>query len=360
MADTRAATGLTVQDWDDQFFVEYIQESQFAILYGEGENSIIQVKENLTKKKGDTVTYALINRLTNAATTGTNTLEGNEEDMSQRSYALTVDKRRHAVRIAEMEEQRGALSIRGAAKPALKTWADENTRDAIIAAMHSKGGVAYASATEAQKDTWLSNNSDRVLFGAAKVNHVSLDHSTSLATVDGTTDILNKDAIELLKRIALTASPKIRPYKDEGNNKRYFVAYAHPYCFRDLRASLVGTLDDTTAAGQAIRLFEGGDLLWDGVIIKELDDMPVLTNVGSGGTTDVAPVFFLGAQAIGYAVAKRWKSMTKEFDYGDKVGAAIEAIDAFGKITFGSGADDTTTPKDAGLVTGYFACVADT
>lgn len=358
MADSRAATGLTVQQWDDEFFVEYIQENQFSIMYGEGENSIIQIKEDLSKKKGDSVTYALMNRLTNAATTGSAVLEGNEEDMTSRSHRVYVDKRRHAVRTAEMEEQSSAVSIRQASKPALKTWADENTRDKIIAAMHSKNGVAYAAATEEQKDAWLVDNADRVLFGAARANNAANDHSAALSQIDSTTDILTRSSIDLMRRLATTANPKIRPYKDSGNGKRYYVAYAHPYAFRDLRANMEGILDDTTAAGQAIRLFEGGDLLWGSVIIKELDDMPVISGVG-GSNIDVAPVFLLGAQAIGYAVARRWKSISKEFDYGDKYGCAIDAIDGFEKLRFGTGAGDTDDTRDHGVVTGYFAAVAD-
>jgi hypothetical protein len=50
-----------------------------------------------------------------------------------------------------MDEQFSAISLRDAMKPALKTWAEENTRDAIIAALHSIDGVAYASATEARR-----------------------------------------------------------------------------------------------------------------------------------------------------------------------------------------------------------------
>jgi hypothetical protein len=56
--------------------------NDFADLMGEGENAIIQVKENLTKKKGDSVTFALLNRLTANATTGSDVLEGNEEDLT--------------------------------------------------------------------------------------------------------------------------------------------------------------------------------------------------------------------------------------------------------------------------------------
>jgi hypothetical protein len=90
MADTRAATGLTVQQWDEQFFAEYFQENVFSDIYGTDEAAVIQVKENLTKKKGDSVTFALLNRLTNAATTGNAVLEGNEEDMISRSHKVTV------------------------------------------------------------------------------------------------------------------------------------------------------------------------------------------------------------------------------------------------------------------------------
>src|SRR5688572_16873264 len=104
MADTVAATGLTVQQWDDKFNREYFQD-RFKELKGEGETSIIQVKEDLTKKPGDSVTFALINRLTNTATTGTAVLEGNEEDMVSRSFRVYVDKRRNAIRVPEMAEQ---------------------------------------------------------------------------------------------------------------------------------------------------------------------------------------------------------------------------------------------------------------
>lgn len=358
MAETRAATGLTVEQWDDKFFVEDIQENVFSILYEQGENAAIQVKEDLTKKKGDNINFALLNRLTGDGVEGSNTLEGSEEDLTSRSHNVTVNKRRHGVLVPEMEEQKSAIGLREAAKPALKTWAQENTRDKIITAMGSINGVAYASASEAQKDAWLVDNADRVLFGAARSNNSSNDHSASLANIDATNDVLTRSAVDLMKRLARTCNPKIRPIQDKGNGKKVYVAYAHPYAFRDLANNLEGVMDDTTAAGQAMKLFEGGDLMWRGVIIKELEDMPVYSGVGAS-SIDVAPVYLLGAQAIGYATAKRWKTIEKRFDYDDKAGVAIEAIDGFSKLTFGSGVGDTDDLKDYGIVTGFFACVAD-
>ena len=63
MADTRQATGLTPEQWDDQFYEEYIQESPFKGLMGTSENSIIQMTENFKKGKGDAFTVAVLHRL---------------------------------------------------------------------------------------------------------------------------------------------------------------------------------------------------------------------------------------------------------------------------------------------------------
>jgi N4-gp56 family major capsid protein len=358
MADTRAASGLTPQQWDDQHFNEYVQADVFSPLHGEGENAPIQVKTDLTKKKGDTVTFALVNRLTNDATTGSNTLEGNEEDLISRSHAVSVAQRRHAVRVSVTEEQKSAIGLREAARPALKVWANEDTRDRIIDALGSINGTAYASADESAKDAWLADNADRVLFGAAKANNSANDHSASLANVDGTTDVLKRGALSLLKRMALLAQPKIRPLRDPGNGKRTFVAYVHPYAMRDLRTDMESVLDDTTAAGEAMRLFEGGDLYWDGLIIKELDDMPIYEGVGASGI-DVAPIYLIGAQAIGHAKCSPWRTVTRDFDYGDKHGVAMAVFDGYEKLRFGTGSGDTDDTKDFGVATGYFAAVAD-
>ncbi|MDM8352894.1 phage capsid family protein [Brevundimonas diminuta] len=358
MADTRAQSGLTPQQWDDNFFEEYVAEAPFSILWGEGENAPIQVKTDLTKKQGDSVTFALVRKLNGDATTGDDVLEGHEEAVDSRSQRVFVDQRRHAVRVSVMEEQKSAIGLRNAGKSMLKTWTEEDTRDRIIAALHSKNGKAYGSASEAEKDAWLADNADRALFGAAKANNSGNDHSASLANIDGTTDVLKRGSISLMKRMAGLANPKIRPIRDPGNGKRVYVAYAHPFTFRDLRADMEGVLDDTTAAGEALRLFEGGDLLWDNIIIKELEEMPLLTGVGASNI-DVAPVFFVGAQCIGNAVASRWSTKTRDFDYGNKHGIAMAAIDGWEKLRFGTGENDTDDTKDAGLLTGYFAAVAD-
>jgi N4-gp56 family major capsid protein len=357
MADTTYATGLRVQQWEDSFFKEYWQD-RFKELMGQGENAIIQVKEDLTKKAGDSITIALVNRLTNAATTGSNVLEGNEEDLVSRSMRIYVDKARNGVRVPEMAEQTSAISLRSAAKPTLLDWAQEYTRDQYITALGSLNGTAFLSRTAAIADAWLVDNVDRTVFGAyaAGGSAGGTDLSADLSQLDTTSDLFNATALDAMVLRAKVCSPKIRPMRDGGNGRRYYVALANPHAFKNLRDSLdTEVLASTVKEAEASKLFDGGDILWNGVIVKEMDNIPIYANLGNGGTTEVTPVYLLGAQALAHAWCKRWTSKTEEFDYGDKHGVAVESIMGIRKILFGTGTGDTDDLKDHGVVSGFFA-----
>lgn len=360
MADTIVASGLTVQQWDDKFFTEYLTENRFEGEMGTAENDIIQVKEDLSKKAGDSITFSLVNRLTQDAITGRDVLEGNEERMDTRSFRLYVDKRRNGVRIAEIDEQYSAIALRQAAKAVLKDWSMKDTETLIIKALGSKNGVDYELASEAQKDAWLVDNRDRAYFASG---YAGTDHSAGLAELDTTNDLLTPDDITAMKFQAITrASPRIRPIRSEANGRRYYVLYTHPLAFRDLanNADIKQAQREVNLEMENNRLFKGGDLLWNGVIIKQIEEMygdagMTLTGTGASTATTV-PAFLTGAQALGAAYAKRWRSREETFDYGDKKGVAIDAIYGIDKMIFGSStSSDTGDTKDHGVLTGYFA-----
>lgn len=354
MADTTPATGLVVQQWEDKFFVQYLEEGGFKALMGTNEAAVIQVKEDLTKKEGDSITIALVNRLTNTATTGTSVLEGNEEDMASRSMRIYIDKRRNAVRVAEMSEQKSAIPLRNAARATLLDWSMEDTRDLIIDALGSMNGTNFEARTAAIADAWLVDNADRVLFGAATSTFT--DFSADLADLDTTADLFTFERLDAMILKAETCNPQIRPMRDPGNGKKYYVAFAHPNAFKNLRDSLdTEVLASTVVEMQASKLFEGGDIMWNGCIVKKVRDLPIYANLGASATTEVTPVYLCGAQALAIAWGRRWKTVTEEFDYGDKHGVAIDGILGVRKIIFGTGTGDTDDTKDHGVVTGFFA-----
>jgi len=88
MADTVVGTGLRVQQWDNKFYTEYLTENRYFPGMGTGANSVIEIREDITKKPGDSVTFALVNRLKQSAVVGSAMMEGNEEDMSTRTFRL--------------------------------------------------------------------------------------------------------------------------------------------------------------------------------------------------------------------------------------------------------------------------------
>lgn len=357
MADTTVPSALQLKQWEDTFYKEYIQLPDFASVMGTQQNAVIQVKSQLGKRRGDTIYIELINKLKNNPTTGSAVLEGNEEDMSQRSHSITIDKRRNAVRIAEMEEIRTAIDLRDAGRSLLMDWSKEDTRDLIIQELGSLNGTPFLSRTSTIADAWLVDNKDRTVFGAYASGGSAggLDMSADLGQLDTTDDRFTFARLDDMILRAKLCNPKIRPVSDPGNGKRTYIAYASPDAFRDFRNSIdTEVLATTTVQAQGMKLFEGGDLFWNGCILKEVDDIPVYPNIGNS-SAEVTPVYLCGAQALGIAWGRRWSTRTKEFDYGDKYGVAIDGIYGVEKLRFGTGTSDTDDTKDHGVVTGFFA-----
>ncbi len=362
MAETTVPSGLTVQQWDERYFTQYLNNNWFKNMMGTGSSKMIQVKEDLTKKPGDAVTFTLVNRLTGTAKDSTQDLEGSEEEVDLRSFLVRVREYSHAVKLNKFEAQKTAIDLRQAHRDVLMDWNMELDRDNIIAQLGSINGTLYASAGEAAKDAWLADNADRVLFGAAKSNNSGNDHSASLANIDTTNDKLTPDALSLMKRMAKTANPKIRPIKPKDNvaGSDGYVVFAPTECIRDLAANTAFVSANREARNRGIDnpLFSGADYIWENLAIYEIEDIPSLGAVGASSAV-VRPVYLCGAQALGIAWAMRPQTVEEDFDYKRKVGLAIKQWYKVEKLRFGTGATDTDDYKDHGIVTGYFAAAAD-
>lgn len=362
MAETYVPSGLTVQQWDEKYFTEYLNSNWFKQFMGTGSSKMIQLKEDLTKKPGDSVTFTLVNRLSGTAKDSNEVLEGAEESADLRSFQLRVREYAHAVKFKKFEAQKTAIDLRQAHRDILMDWNMELDRDNIVSAMGSINGTAYASASEAAKDAWLVDNADRVLFGAAKSNNSANDHSASLANIDATNDKLTPDAIALMKRMAKTASPKIKPIRAKtsiGSSEGY-VLFAPSQMVRDLglNSTFVQANREARNRGMDNPLFTGADYVWENVYIYEIEDIPSLGAVGASSAV-VRPCYLCGAQALGMAWAKRPETIEEMFDYKRAVGIGITQWYKVDKMRFGTGDTDTDDTKDHGIVTGYFASAAD-
>jgi N4-gp56 family major capsid protein len=361
---------------------EWVRENLFSPYQGEDMNAIIRIKNEL-KNGGEQMNIPLVTRLAGAGR-GAGTLTGNEEKIDNYGMRVWLDWARHAVVTNKAESQKDSADIFGEAKPLLSDWMGELKRDELIAALMALpsesaptnlgtdagqrvNGILYDEATAAQRNTWNSDNSDRVLYGAAVSNYNST-HATALANLDSTSDKFTATNLAMLKRVALGANPKIRPYKTK-NGYEYFVAFAGTNTFRDLKISLETINKDARPReGDGVKnnpLFQDGDQIYDGVIVRQVPEISsfvtnVWTTLTTAGSTSnrVEPVFLCGQQAAVMAIGQMAKpTFRKEDDYGFITGTGIEA--AYGVSKVFKKPQAGTKLVQWGMATGFFASATD-
>lgn len=375
MSTTAVGSAHYAQQWDKNLYREYIRESGFAS-YMQGTNNVIVPKRQLVDG-GQTINVPYTPKLTGAGIRGASTLRGNEEAMQFYNEQVTVDYIRHAVEITKRDSSFVMFDLRKAAKDQMKDWFINDMRNRLIDQLLSirasgtganllygtivigSNGPAIAAAdyvaSEANKDTWLTNNADRVLFGQLRSNASSLDHSTSLGNVDTTNDKMTAAIIQLAHRMAKQSNPQIRPLRTDGGSE-WYVFFLPTRAFRDAQADSTisaANRDARAREGDSFMknpIFTGGELLYDGVIIKEIPELPVLTAAGNS-SADVAPCFFCGQQAIAYALGQDLTSVEEVNDYGFRTGLGAEELSGIKKIFFNS--------VQNGTVTVYVAAAAD-
>ncbi len=358
---------------------EWVRENLFAPYMGESITSIIRKRMELTSG-GEQMNIPLVARL-NATAIGSGTLAGNEEAVDNYGMRAWIDWARNAVKTNKAEKQKDSAAIFDVARPLLSDWLKELTRDEIIDAFYALvsesapaglnsaagqrvNGILFGDATAAQRNTWVSDNSDRVLFGKLKSNY-SATFATATANLDTTDDKCNRAAMRLLKRIARAANPKLRPFKNT-DGKEYFVAFHGSRTFRDLKTDLETINKDARPReGNGMSknpIFQDGDLLDDGVIHREIPEIDTraptfYTTAGASGTTEVRPVWLCGQSAMVMAYGQMAKpTQLDNTDYGFNQGVGIETAYGISKMF-----KKTTGGKlvEWGVATGFFAAAAD-
>lgn len=358
---------------------EYVRENLFSPYMADDATAIIRLKQEL-KSGGAEMNIPLVTKL-NGVGVGSGTLVGNEESLDDYGLRMRIGWARNAVVMKKSEVQKSSVDLFGEAKPMLSLWGKERQRDDIINALMSLpsetlpsgddttvNGILYENATAAQRNTFNADNSDRLLFGNAIANY-SGTHATALATIDSTNDRFTKASVKMLKRVARSASPKIKPFMVK-TGKEYFVAFCGTNTFRDIGDSLETINKDARARENdgmdGNPLFQDGDLLFNGVIIREVPEISdfvtnVWTTLKTAGTGSgrVEPVFLCGQSAV----ALGWGQMPRntersEDDYGFIKGVGVEmayGVEKFFKKHPKSG----TALVQWGVATGWFSAPTD-
>lgn len=386
MAVTAVQTNNKLLKYRTEVFHEYIRENLFSPYMGSDMNAIFRVISDLNKggkMGGEQINIPLIARL-NAQGVGVGTLVGNEESLDNYGQRMWVDWSRNAIQIPNSEQNKSSIDLWGEMKPRLSDWGKEKQRDEICDALYALpstnspaglgsatgqrvNGVVFDMATAAQRNTWITDNADRILIGSS--NSANLSAGNFAASMGNITSAMTLSGalVNRMKRSAKKCNPRIRPFKIKENGTEWFVLFVGQEQFRDAQNDT-----DIKTANQNSRaredrgylknpIFVDGDLLYNGVIIREIPELstrlPVFYQTAGNTGIQVAPCFLCGQSAVAWCWGKMpTPTFRKEDDYGFIRGVGIEMCYGVGKI---AKMNATNNFKEWGVFTGFLAAVPD-
>lgn len=333
MAKTGFSTNnaLTKKAWEEKLFRDTKKESYFSKFMGTGSESLCQEKTQLTKSKGDQITFGIRMRLQGGGVTSGQTLEGNEEKLSTYDFAVHLEEYAHAVRDAgPLDRQRAMFSIDEESQQALKDWGAEKIDQLCF-------NTLMASPT-------------RVFYSDGAIKS-TVTAATAKAALAAATGKITPDLLSAAKTWALTGGNRsqtpLRPVKIAGKN--YFVALVHPDVMFDLQtdSTFEQARREAEVRGPENPLFTGSKAIWNGIVIHEHENVPIAKDAGSGGNEPWAHCVLMGAQSLVWAWGARPRVVSEEFDYGREHGYAWSMMAAPGKPKFNG--------KDYGSIALYVA-----
>uniref|UniRef100_A0A6M3L330 Putative major capsid protein n=1 Tax=viral metagenome TaxID=1070528 RepID=A0A6M3L330_9ZZZZ len=324
MAETRFATGdaLAAKVWAAKLIKEAIKDIFFAKFAGKSynqmmtgqqiskeANQILLVNEELTKKKGDQVTFGLRMRLTgDGVNTDNDYLEGNEEEMTFYDFAVVLEERGNAVRAkSKLDMQRPAFDLRSEFKPSLQDWITEYMDKTTVTALST------------------SPTSGENIFGGDATATTDIDSS----------DVMSTTVISKAMRKARLHNPKMIPLNVGGKN--YYVMLMHDYQFKALQAEDAWINAQKYAGERGLNnpIFTGAEGVWDGVVIHKYERINTYSTWGTGAVTG-ARALLLGSQAAVHGWSQRPSWYEKMFDYDRIPGVACDIVWKAAKTVFNS------------------------
>lgn len=318
---------------------------------GKSDNSIIQLKEDFKKQKGDAITFNLRINPTADPIANDGWLEGNEMAMGFEADSVLLGMASGALRSkGKLSEQAFVGDLRAEMRDALADWWNRYDSTWIIKKLSGVSFQGYVGTAEGTLGSLTTIGEE----GVPNTNVLYGGDATSVNTLDAA-DTFTPDLItraKLAAKVGYIGSSqihKIRPTMING--KPYYVLLAHPYQLYDLKRSdeWKQAMREAERRGPENPLFTGATAIWDGVVIYETDYVLTYSDWGAAGNVAGATALFLGAQAGMLAIAQDgpdWVEMTR--NYGRKWGVATGMVMGFDKAKFG--VTDGGTPKDFAVI----------
>ncbi len=357
MANTVSNSDLRPEIWQKALYKNVKDNLYFNKFMGTGTDNVIQLKEDLKKSPGDTITVPITYKLDANGIVGDAELEGQEEAIVAYSDSIAISQVRNAVRMTgELDEQTNVYDMREDAKNKLSMWSQEFLERQFflkLAGVNNTLLTDVAGNVVGTRCAW-SNAPDRVPNADTTAGYgdryLCADYTgaASLASTDTLTPELISRARVKAQQKGSNGAPKMRPIKVNGVD--HYVLFIHPWQAFDLKnnATYAQAQREAQVRGGSNPIFTGALGMWDNVIVHEHEYVPFLdidvagnnffvSDAGTDISADCFRALLCGAQAAVWAnTSKSFVMREKDFDYGNKVGHATGIMGGVQKVTFNS------------------------
>jgi N4-gp56 family major capsid protein len=313
MAKTTMAQGdaLTQIAWDEQLFRDALKDTFWERFRANSSRALVHSKTDAAgtgnRKKATRITFGLRMRLTGAGVTSGQTLEGNEENLVDHDYTLSLERYRHAVRDAgSLDRARPAYDMDGESRDAIQGWGTEKMDELHFDAIQNSPTRVFNPLDMVPNTTSFESAKDDLL-------------STHLPT---------PQFMSKLKTYAMTGGDRtiipLRAIMVPGFGK-VFMYITHPDALYDFVQDSTNqqNLREARERSKNHPLFMGAvGFMNDGVLLYAHENMNIGTDAGVGSDVPFAQGAFMGQQALVHAFGERPKTIGKTFDYEEEHGFA--------------------------------------
>lgn len=326
--------------WAKQFWAMARNMSFVGRFVGDGANSMIQRITELTKtEKGARAVITLIGDMTGDGVMGDNTLEGNEEALTQYDVVIRIDQLRNGNLLAgRLADQKSVVNFRTTSRDQLAYWASDRIDQLAFLTL---SGIAYTVRNNGalRPVNPAGRNFSNLEFAADVTAPTSARHrryvaaSGSLAA-GATASVAAADTLSYKALVLLKAYAKdnyIRGIKSEGGEEIYHV-FVTPTCMGKLKLDpdFLANVRNAGPRDKSNSLFAGtSSVMVDGMMVHEFRHVFNTSGLasgskwGTGGLVDGCRVLLCGAQALAMADLGDAFWDEKTFDFGNQQGISI-------------------------------------
>lgn len=354
MATTTVVTANELIKFQPDYFKGYVRKSGLMPFMGSGMDKVIKTYSDLNDE-GKELNVPIVFPVKNSGV-GSGQLAGNEAGIPNNSLRIRPVWRRNAVAVKKSEQKKASIDLYRVQREMLREWSTHDLKyrlnDALSVVAFDdttfneedgvEAWVPYANATVTQRNNFITSNADRVWFGGATTNEVVAGNfASSLANVNSA-ERLSRAHIDSIKALAMTESRTdslingLRPMAFGEDGVEKFVMFAPTVAFNHLKADLETANTNARPRGVDNIVFSGGVLEYNGVLILDMPELPILAGVGAS-SANVAPSYLCGAQALAMAwgqMPRFTKDTNNDYDFINNVG--IEEQRGIAKVMFGN------------------------